>query len=222
MSDLEMLENESLPIEERVEIAKRIAQRYELGEASVREMALFSEFMTMNMDKLGDVVKEKRWVMPIEEAIARGVYEYRIEKLKDEISKMSINEIAERYLEAKSKIERKLFAEALKERKDEIEEMSVVAQVMQITQAIENIPKIDNPVEFKYLSDAQIKRVKKPTRSYAKDAFMNGLWNLEWGDPEDYGIDSERAINYVSRPNNKDFAAMALRKGLWRDEWEMP
>lgn len=82
-------------------------------------------------------------------------------------------------------------------------------------------PRITDPSILPYLSPAQIENVGYPSRGYAKDAFRNGLWNLKWGDPEDYGISIDIAIN-VSKPQNKDFAYVVFSKGFWNEKWGDP
>lgn len=56
-----------------------------------------------------------------------------------------------------------------------------------------------------YLSDAQISKIITPTKHYAKKAWSNGVWNLEWGGPEEYGIMIKPEVIANTQNPNSDF-----------------
>ena len=85
-----------------------------------------------------------------------------------------------------------------------------------------NIPLVTDPTRLRYLSQAQIENIIRPSKYVAKDAFRNGLWNLAWGDPEEYGITVEREVHYVSKPQNMDFARLVFMRGIWLERWGPP
>ena len=86
-------------------------------------------------------------------------------------------------------------------------------------------PSITNPMQMTYLSERQIRAIKEPTRDYAESALKNGKWNLNWGDPREHvrGFNIENLKYYVDKPQNKDFAIVMHKLGIWNyEKWGKP
>ena len=218
MSDLDILLDESKPIDERVKAAEKIARRYDEGSAGDKESALFSGFMRDSISTLDRYIKAELWTSPLEEAIIKGVYNYKVSRLKENVAGMSVSDLATKYAESTSDVEKKILSEALHERKDEIETIDLVLEALKE----KYVQRLSSPDAYPFMSDGQISSIKEPSKRYAREAFRNGLWNVNWGDPSNYGINIESEAYYVARPMNRDFAIMMYKRGMWLHDWGEP
>ncbi len=218
MSDLEILKDESKSIDERIIAAESIARRYDEKNVSDKERLLFADFMRMDLSTLEKCIKGRLWTSFLKEAVVKGVYKYKLERLKESVNDMLIEEVGERFLKSRSVKEREILGKALRARADEIETMKLATAA-----TIKNLePGIGGPADLPYLSNAQISSVSKPSKRYAKAAFRTGKWKTSWGNPSDYGMDPKNEVRYVDKPANRDFAVLVYKLGLWQPEWGSP
>jgi len=223
-----VLMDNSAPMEERIEAAAKL---YEYYLAGVEVPLAITEFARKSVDELREIIESGHYAKGTEEeAIVKGLYKAKVEVIRRRLSKMSLIEIAKVYASPSSNVEKEIAGELLSGKEEELEKevkkISLAVEVLKqeaIKEEAEfikgNIPRISQPTQYRFLSDLQIKSIKKPSKFYAKEAFKSGLWNLEWGDPEEYGINVKTYAYYVDRPMNKDFALMMKSKGIWFFHW---
>lgn len=228
---MEIVRDASKPMKERIEAAKELYRLYKKGEPVP---AIVTMIARTDIDELRETIEEEAYAKGTEEeALIKGIFEAKKEAIRKRLEKMPLTEVAKSFLRPESKVEREIARELLKGKekvlKEEAEVLSAAAEAMKAEAMSkyaefieESIPGITSPAEFGFLSRRQIKNVNKPSRWYAKQAFMNGFWNSKWGDPEQYGIDVKTAVSYVGKPKNKDFALVAYSRGVWRVEWGDP
>lgn len=225
------LRDSSLSMDERIKAAYELYKYYRAG---AEVPAMIMEFARKSADELKELIEEEHYAKGTEEeAVIKGVFKAKVDAIRSRLKRAGLTEVARVYVSTKSNVEREVAREMLKGKEEKLKEeasvLSAAAELMKaeaIAREAEfikgNIPKIQSPSDLRFLSDLQVKSVSKPTRYYAKEAFINGLWNLEWGAPEDYGIKVDTMISYVSKPMNKDFAAMMYSRGIWFFHWGNP
>lgn len=226
-----ILRRQDVPMEKRIEAAAKLYNYYLAG-AEVPPAII--EFARKSVDELKEIIDEEHYAKGTEEeAIVKGIFKAKVDRIKNRLKKAGLTEIARVYVSTKSNVEKEIAREMLKGKEEKLKEeasvLSAAAELMKaeaIAREAEfikgNIPKISSPSDYRFLSDLQIKSVSKPTKYYATEAFKNGLWNLEWGDPKEYGIDVGSLVHYVSKPMNKDFARLMYSKGIWFFHWGNP
>lgn len=232
VSELEkILYNDEAPMEERIKAAAELYEWYLKGAEVPLAIVPFAK---MDIDELKEIIDEKQYVEgSAEEAIVKGVFNARVERMRKRLKKLGLTEAARLYVTTKSEVEKEIAREFLRGKEETLERearvLTAAAELMKaeaISKEAEfiagNIPKVESPTKLRFLSDLQVKAVNTPSRYYAKEAFSNGLWNERWGDPEDYGIDVHSAVSYVRKPANKDFAELMYRRGIWLADWGNP
>jgi len=215
---------------ERIEAVKKLYFLYKRGEPLPAFITIIAR---TDIDELKELIDRKVYASDEEEILLKGIFEAKKENIKDRLSGMTITELAELYIEPKSKVEYEIVEELLSGREEELEKkakaIAAAAEIIKAKAITEHLkfikkatPKVESPTDLGFLSDLQVESVDTPSKWYAKEAFMNGLWNMKWGEPKKYGINIERMASYVSRPRNKDFAMLMYSSGIWHVRWGNP
>ena len=111
--------DESKPMEERVEAAKRLAEMYYAGEL-VELPTFLAPFVRMPLKTLETILEKRMWASPLEEAVIRGLYEYHKEAVKQRLESASLGEVARVLLQPSSKLEAQIAKKILEERKEDV------------------------------------------------------------------------------------------------------
>lgn len=240
----EIIFDSTKPFEQRVKAAYDVAAAIEEKQyIPTKAYEIFRYYLTMDIDELGSSVEFAEFPSEEEKIIATGVFKYRENKIRKELEKADISKLIDRFFNPKSATERRIAEEMILKyrseiKKDVYETISAMmpalipSSITQLSEAakdfrsiLEEFKKIASnffglspniPTEMLPMcSEAQIQRIKKPTKGYARMAFRAGMWNDNWGDPEEYGIDVESELRFVDKVGNEAFRRMLMRRGIF-------
>lgn len=228
---IKILKDVKAPIRERIESASELYSRYLAGE---KVPVIITKFAKKSVDELRELIDEGHYVKGTEEEVVlKGIYSAKVERIRKRLKEADLMEVAKIYVNTMSNVEKEIASEMLKGQEEKLKkeaEALLAASRIRLAEAMNkeaefvegDVPMISSPTQYRFLSNAQVKSVIRPSRFYAREAFKNGLWNSRWGNPEKYGINVDTYVYHVCKPANRDFVLLMLERSIWIPDWGNP
>lgn len=179
---------------------------------------MFIDFMRMDIGKLSEKSKDE-YVDEIERIVANGVFNYRVNEMRNSYRNSDLLTLVKKYFESVSTVERKIIEEIVEEREDEINKIPDKFYRLVLMYLMPEFR------EAKTSIMEMVEELKKSIKELIKtvDGMQDTIRKLTppLPPPEFAPAFSEAQISQIDEPT-KGYAKMCFRAGVWRLIWGDP